>query len=81
MATRKYGIFIFRNILWPSGSSQTLVSHNISVLLFIVMVGLRSTHYSSFASYKKSFGPTDSSINLTLLFQHLQPMFPPKPFD
>ena len=33
------------------------------------MVGSRSIHYSSFASHKKSYGPTDSGINLTLLFQ------------
>ena len=33
------------------------------------MVGSRSLHYSSFASYKKKHGPTDSGINLTLLFQ------------
>ena len=39
------------------------------VLLLILMVGSRSIHYSSFASHKKSFGPTDSGINLTLLFQ------------
>ena len=31
------------------------------------MVGLPSIHYSSFASHKKSYGPTDSGINFTLL--------------
>ena len=62
-------IFIFRNILWPSGSSQILVSRNIFVLLLILMVGSRSIHYSSFASHKRSYGTIDSGINLTLLFQ------------
>ena len=33
------------------------------------MVGSGSIHYSSFALHKKSYGPTDSGINLTLLFQ------------
>ena len=55
MATRKCG-----NILWPSGNSQILlVSRNILVLLLILMVGSRSIHYYSFASRKKSYGPTD----------------------
>ena len=36
------------------------------------MVDSRGIHYSSFASHKKSYGPTDSGINLTLLFQRIQ---------
>ena len=53
-------IFIFRNILWPSGSSQILlVFRNILLLLLILIVGSRSMHYSSFASHKKSYGPTN----------------------
>ena len=36
---------------------------NIVVLLLILMVGLRSIHYSSFASHKKSYGPTDSGCS------------------
>ena len=62
-------MFITGNILWPSGSSQILVSRNIFVILLILMVGSRSIHYSSFASHKKSYRPTDSGINLTLLIQ------------
>ena len=71
MTTRKCGNIYFRKYLWPSGSSQILVSRNIFVLLLILMIGSRSIHYSSFASHKRSYGPTNSGINLTLL------LFPP----
>ena len=63
-------IFIFRNILWPTGSSQIFItSRNIFVLLLILIVGSR-IHYSPFASYniplllihKKDCGPTDPGI-------------------
>ena len=43
-------MFIFRNILWPSGSSQIFMSRFSFVLLLTLMVGSR-IHYSSFASY------------------------------
>ena len=36
---------------------------NIFVLLLILMVGSRDTHYSSFASHKKMYGPTDSGCS------------------
>ena len=53
MATRKCGNIISGNILWPSGNSQILISRNVFVLLLILMVVLRSIHYSSFASHNK----------------------------
>ena len=66
MATRKCG-----NIYFPKYFMAVRKFTNISclskyfVLLLILMEGSRSIHYSSFASYKKSYGPTDSGINLT----------------
>ena len=33
------------------------------VLLLTLMIGSRSIHYSSFASHKKSYGPTDSGCS------------------
>ena len=36
---------------------------NIFVLLLILMVGSRSIHYSSFASHKKNYRPTDSGCS------------------
>ena len=45
-------IFIFRNILWSSGSSQMfIISRTNFVLLLLLMVGSRSIYHSSFASY------------------------------
>ena len=41
MATRKCRNIYFRNVLWPSGSSQIFISRNIFVLLLILMVVLR----------------------------------------
>ena len=72
MATRRSAeIFIlpFRDVLWPSGSSQIfIISRNIFVLLLKLMAVLR-IHYSSFVSHvmchyyiKKSYGPTERGI-------------------
>ena len=69
MATRKYGNIYFRKYFMAVRSSQILVSRNIFVLLLILMVGSRSIHYSLFSSHIKSYGPTDSGMDLTLLFQ------------
>ena len=53
MATRKcIHIYFPKYFMAPSESSQIfIISQNIFVLLFILMVGSRSIHYSSFASY------------------------------
>ena len=58
MAARKCGNIDFRKCFMAVRKFT-----NIFVLLLILMVGLRSTHYSSFASHKKMYGPTDSGCS------------------
>ena len=58
MATRKCGNIYFRKYFMAVRKFT-----NIFVLLLILMVGSRSIHYSSFASHKKSYGPTDSGCS------------------
>ena len=58
MATRKCGNIYFRNFFMAVRKFT-----NIFVLLSILMVGSRSIYYSLFASYKKSYGPTDSGCS------------------
>ena len=55
MATRKCGNIYFRKSFMAVRKFT-----NIFVLLLILMVGSCSIHCSSFASHKKSYGPTDS---------------------
>ena len=55
MATRKYGNIYFRKYFMAVRKFT-----HIFVLLLILLVVSRSIHYSSFASHKKSYGPTDS---------------------
>ena len=58
MATRKCGNMYFRKYFIAVRNFT-----NIFVLMLILMVGSRSIHYSSFASHKKSYGPTDSGCS------------------
>ena len=58
MATRKCGNIYFRKYFMAVRKFT-----NIFVLLLILMVGSRSIYYSSFASHKKSYGPTDSGCS------------------
>ena len=58
MATRKCG-HIYSRKYFMAVKKFT----NIFVLLLRLMVGSRSIHYSSFASHKKSYGPTDSGFS------------------
>ena len=58
MATRKCGNVYFRKYFMVVRKFT-----NIFVLLLILMVGSRNIHYSSFASHKKSYGPTDSGCS------------------
>ena len=58
MATRKDGNIYVRKCLMAARKFT-----NILVLLLILMVGSRSIYYSSFASHKKSYGPTDSGCS------------------
>ena len=70
MATRKCGNICFRKYFMAVRKITNIsISKHFCVPLLILMVGSRSIQYSSFASHKKSYGPTDSGINLTLLFQ------------
>ena len=57
MASRKCGNIFFQYFMAVRKFT------NIFVLLLILMVGSRSVHYSSFASHKKSYGPTDSGCS------------------
>ena len=65
MATRKCGNIYFRKSLMAVRKFT-----NISISKYF-RTSVNSIHYSSFASHKKSYGPTDGSggINFTLLFQ------------
>ena len=58
MATSKCGNIYFRKYFM--GVRKFTI---IFVLLLVLMVGSRSIHYSSFASHKKSYGPTDSGCS------------------
>ena len=58
MATSKCGNIYFRKYFMAVRKLT-----NIFVLLLILMVGSRSIHYSSFASHKKSYRPTDSGCS------------------
>ena len=58
MATRKCGNIYFRKYFMAVRKFT-----NIFVLLLILMVGSRSIHYSSFASHKKSYAPTDNGCS------------------
>ena len=57
MATRKCGNIYFRKYFMAVRKST-----NIFVLLLILMV-VHVIHYSSFASHKKMYGPTDSGCS------------------
>ena len=57
MATRKCGNIYFRKYFMAVRKFT-----NIFVLLLILMVGSRD-NYSSFASHKKMYGPTDSGCS------------------
>ena len=58
MATRKC-----RNIYFRKYFMAVRKFTNIFVRLLIIMVGSPSIHYSSLASHKKSYGPTDSGCS------------------
>ena len=58
VATRKSGNIYFRKYVMAVRKFT-----NIFELLLILTVGSRSIHYSSFASHKKSYGPTDSGCS------------------
>ena len=58
MATSKCGNIYFRKYFMAVRKFT-----NIFVLLLILTVGSRSIHYFSFASHKKSYGPTDSGCS------------------
>ena len=58
MVTRKCGNIYFRKYF-----IAVMKFTSIFVLLLILMVGSRSIHYSSFASHKKSYGPTGSGCS------------------
>ena len=59
MTTRKCGNIYFRKYFMAVRKFT-----NIFVLLLILMVGSRDTlYYSSFASHKKMYGPTDSGCS------------------
>ena len=58
MATRKSGNIYFRKYFMAVRKFT-----NIFVFLLILMVGSRSIHFSSIASHKKSYGPTDSGCS------------------
>ena len=58
MATRKCGNIYFRKYFMAVRKFK-----NIFVLLLILAVRSRSIRYSSFASHKKSYGPTDSGCS------------------
>ena len=58
MATRECGNVYFRKYFMAVRKFTIFF-----VLLLILMVGSRSIHYSSFASHKKSYRPTDCSCS------------------
>ena len=58
MATRKCGNIYFRKYFMAVRKLT-----NIFVLLLILTVGSHVIHYSSFASHKKMYGPTDSGCS------------------
>ena len=58
MATRNYGNIYF----WKYFMAVRKLT-NVFVLLLILMVGSLGIHYSSFASHKRSYGPTDSGCS------------------
>ena len=57
MATRKCGNDYFRKYY------MTVKKCTLFVLLLVLIAGSRSIDYSSFASHKKDYGPTDSGCS------------------